>query len=986
MRRGFDYEQPIVATRAFAAQYESVFYFCHIEGFSYLWFNRIPDGWSPTGDYTWVTGLKINEAEIESNLCALGGVCDPQNTHCIIVGDEINTLASIKRNRASTQGELLTQYSHSNNADLELVGRPAFPSSGVCYVGNQTIGYTSTAETISGGRATLTLGGIDRGKFQALNLLNLTQKKFPAKIKWDEEIDAAPLVTLHPSTMRGRVATIYRGTIDKATGHGCPSAACKIIFRGAITSFGDTPDHFGIDFELTDLLDRLNQKFFNCKNNFPLGGIALSVGNEYDTGRMAANENEYVIGVYEKRASMVVADFDTGLATQSKYHKLILTSFEIESVASVADFVALLDTKLKALPTFAPWFCTINADGKVMIGHDCVGYHVNEAIQPWPITKITKGSTNDIYLRINGSIDWCDYFLMLGFERWDQCPLINQQTDTEYKLNFGKYTNKTHYVVLNHKGHWLVGGYDIEFDYWTNGDDYNLPYSPCCIVAKNSPSDVFFDYAAPTIPSSETVSFAVPGDSSDIHCLIGDQLICRARSNGSLINAVADAENPRFSNKLTKGADGKYCYTWQGAEEQRPRVAQVWRPKCKWYEYVGFPVLALQIMQSTSNNQQYNGQFDCLQENWGLAISEEFIDESSFMRLFDMYSPDLLVRDYYFTKPENFLDWLNTECKTLGINICMIDGLITCIPISPPTVGKAASITIDATNRVAEEDVSLVISPDDVINKLILKANYDPLDDKFLLENIHICSASINELGQMNETEIEHKGIVISTLDNVKDSFKENFENKLYDVSRETYVYTCVVTEALATVRAGADVLVDDDRIINPFTGQRGLTGLPGIVISTLWSQETGKKTVRVRLEMDHEDDASPNDWLLPYYPKTPKQLAPSLSQWVYDGITSLTYPPGYPWAKKIFEVGDRIVVENKNTGEIQQRQVVVSTEESLEIDLQLSPLTPGDPHLIRLAKSGEQITQTALAKSFLADATGAISAFGGSVIGCKNG
>jgi hypothetical protein len=829
------------------------FWFMHIEGFPYLWFTRIPENWEPASGWAYKSGLSIlpGEApEIESDMDALSGVADSSSISLRCYDATFKSLlAGISSNQQLKDSSTLlsTGFTAGSNPDIQtddaITNAPT--GGGTIYIGNSTITY--------GSRSGDTFSSTDRGRYAILDT-DLDEVKWKPAVSWDRDLDIPPLATLYPTTVRGRVVTLYRNYFLDENQNALNPNQSEIRFRGNIEAYGLSDDYNGFDISILSIMNLLDRDFYTRLGSFPIEG--------YRWADSAQGGSLPTLKIIEELWGM-----DPAKPEEQVNHASLYNEITIGYPDNINEMLKFLndnfDVKYSGSPMkmMAPWGVWMADDGKIVLHYDAVG--LLWQLFPWSHCKKQLHSSVPFNAGVKGYVQRNAITQILGFEQRESAhvwiDVYGDMNIATYRSNFAKYNGDSYYDS------WEIAG-----------EKYQQVY----IKSDRPPARAWFDLRYPEIPISgeggdnmvyNSSTGKVPDGSGFLVYVEGSEVFYRAKKINigvgqdriHLINPKADLDN-RIGTK--KKLESLYHHTDYDVEDsERTRVRQAWNPSCEQTKYIsitkqikykGVEQLILQILTS-SGTTAYNGDWDILPNTWALSIPDEYIDTSSFEKLIDSCSFASRQRNYVFHKPQNFREFLNEEAKTLGFLVVLKDGKITCQINNSPTVNSAIA-AIDDSSRIADDEMSWQTSPEGIINSFKFQYDYDVIEDEFYSEDEHHDLVSQANIQAVQSIEIENKGLKSS---NWSESFKNVAINDIQIImsdrlrvwSREAFVYECRVNRGVDFLVVGDIVTVTDSRVPNPFDGTTGIIKHPGVVIYASFAEGATDGTVRVRLLYDDQ-------------------------------------------------------------------------------------------------------------------------------------
>lgn len=891
------------------------FWFVHIGGFPYLWFTTVPEEWeAPTG-WEYRGGLTVDETTIEHQIDPVGGIEDVGSCSVTIYDDLLLELFATHRNDSTEQAELASNdVAAGSDANLvtatEMTGAPS--GGGTICIGNQTITYAARSGT--------TFSGVQRGRYAILDT-DLTEIAWKPRIMWDAGLGVAPLVTVHPRTVRGRVLTLYRCYRDPDA-PGSPALAkteSKVRWRGRIEAFGVTGDGLGYEVAAQSILDALGSAVMVEAPEHPLAGYVKPT----ETWWGSVTDPQGCVHLMEQKWLLNSADPDAWhLFGDQAAPKL---SVDLSGAETIDDVIAAVNGAFEAAwtasppVTMAPWYARKGAGGRIEIGYTPVGYDGSTLIP-----KETGG-----YSFGYGVYGWLvknDVAAILGFGEPDGTAIdVTQVSGDVYRHRFAVYASASGSFYGSMRIAGLYGA-----------------YAPISLLAEDEAARAWMALdrtgAVPIDlggPSDYEEDLA---DGGDFLVKVGDQIIYRASTVEEvdeeiyLKDAAYDYRHPLGTRSPPD--DGYLSVAVTAPEDECPTARQVLCPTGihvaplggGFYESrIGVHATMLQLMVSTGTA-AYNGAYDIYPGGWGLAIPAEYVDVESFEGLEDAVPWYALQRRYYITKPTPLRDIIEEETKTLGFQVVQRHGKITARMMHAPC---AANVAEDIDDDVRLGTGAWRSSEEGVINEVRLSLDYDWREDDYFGTEQFDDLASQTDTGRIEALEINNRGLrSVSWGMQVGEAVSEIDDllvDRLTSLAQESYTYEAAVNRRADGLFVGDVVRVTDAAVPNPCTGTRGISDFLARVLRVSCEEATGRGQITVGMTMLAAADPTLRVGLMSDVGLS-GAVAPALGVSAISG-TSITVSPdtwGALAAKGFeFEAGELVQVLDLQTGAVADATVV---------------------------------------------------------------
>ena len=261
-----------------------------------------------------------------------------------------------------------------------------------------------------------------------------------------------------------------------------------------------------------------------------------------------------------------------------------------------------------------------------------------------------------------------------------------------------------------------------------------------------------------------------------------------------------------------------------------------------WLERGHIGELLLRFMLSTGNASFNHPDYDVLPADVSLGIPASMVDIKSF---YEMDTP----MEIYMDKPTPFRDLIETALAASNKNIVLKNGKITIVG-QGFEVGEAPTVeTLSEDDKGNPEDYARIhYSISGLINRVTFKNKaLEPFkgeaDEKVVTQNL----ASITQYGQQKAVVIDTVGVVDvgQVIDSVISPALTLFAHPIAILHR-------TINYNKLHLSPGDVVKVVDDRVIDPHTGSRGLSGLAAWVKAVSFNWTTGVGRIELAFIPDH--------------------------------------------------------------------------------------------------------------------------------------
>jgi len=935
----------------------------HISGLNKIWWTRKPS-WSVAG-WDYYGGLLPAEMDIQADIPAsietLGDQIEETTTLVLQIQDHVDGyLADMFALQKGTSEAASSQLSTNNwsagegmsyiDVESEIKSAPA--SSGTLYVDTETITYSSKA----GNR----FSTVARGRYHHLSS-SLTEETFIPELSWDDDLEAPPIVSTRPTQLRGRWVTVIKSFFDPQTGDVLPASEHEVIWRGRLTLHSYQGG--GVwQISAESIMRELDQDFFRNPVSLPLRGYSVNGS----TGVDALPITIYQDRVYTTNSSNSNWD-NTAIGNVSK-RSWSGTPLEQEQVTIWVDIT------------------TNDTVGDLVLA-------INEALMDKYsagsgdlLTAVSCGLTNQRVRFEQPAEAWYNFS---AAPHWIRHTVGSLGTAHAYMRNTVRlHPALSRILGFSTSSEWtdvVIGG-DLDNDeILTRITNYTTPNHAAkhtlSTVAQDAPLQMYFEpprgYFSGRIPldGGDDNPYETVGDGSPLCVSItdGGVAICSRYDVPGQYLTVA-----RYGEASLEVDTDPVTTTIEKRTVEETATHAWWPTNSIWYDnqkYLGVHILMLRIMLSTGDMGRYNSVYDELAEFCGLAIPEDFVDTESFWRL-SRLPTHALERDYVFVEPTNFREWLKTECQLLGMGVVQKNGKLTMVDLKNRPTRATATYTIDDTVRTTESEIAWYADDEDVLNVVTLKYDWDVAHDDFRSTD-HIISRAPR--GRVpSSIEIEARGVRSHNWDASKtttSAFRQHINDTISRSSSSKMIYECTCNRSVEDVALCDYVLITDQRIPNPWTGELGVTELPARVVSKYWNIYEG--TVELRCLVFLEEQLAPIEEY-PYMVQ-PKSWGPLAA---VNSVSGQTVTLSNTGSHDVWAVGDRVQLTELATGDS-----TIAEIESVDVDTltlsrnvhldQNAVLSPADIHYS--AGGGDRDNSWAM----WADPAGKISQ---NIKGSKNG
>lgn len=261
-----------------------------------------------------------------------------------------------------------------------------------------------------------------------------------------------------------------------------------------------------------------------------------------------------------------------------------------------------------------------------------------------------------------------------------------------------------------------------------------------------------------------------------------------------------------------------------------------------WLERDSAGQILLRLMLSTGNNAYNHAQHDIFPATVGMGIPASMVDINSFMDLDMPFELDL-------REPEPFRAILESALAASGRYMIVKDGKFAITPPGFEVENAPTVISLSEDDKASPGDISTIeYSTSGLINRVTLEndaseAFRDATSSKITVQSV----GTISEYGQQKSVKIKSKGLIDTSafVDYVATPALAYFSRPLALLSR-TINYTKI------HLVPGDIIKVTDDRVVNPHSGSRGLSGLAAWVRKVGFNWATGVGHTELAFLPDH--------------------------------------------------------------------------------------------------------------------------------------
>lgn len=251
-----------------------------------------------------------------------------------------------------------------------------------------------------------------------------------------------------------------------------------------------------------------------------------------------------------------------------------------------------------------------------------------------------------------------------------------------------------------------------------------------------------------------------------------------------------------------------------------PKVRQAFKP-----EHHHLAELIPRVLLSTGTSGYNHATYDVYPAGFGIGMAAADVDEDSIADALAPFEAGQLHRTYVFTKPRSAWEWLEEECRTLGLLVSLGTGLVFRRAPTFATAGLAVG-TFDEGNKAARNEHPVIEratrteSPDGLINTAKLRGRWSPTRDEYGETITLVDTVSVDGYGQSRVLELGTQGMTGSSAGLVP-SVLARLQLFRFPFPRITRSIDRTTLEGLVLGNAW---LLTDSGIPDPFTGARGVT------------------------------------------------------------------------------------------------------------------------------------------------------------------
>jgi hypothetical protein len=317
----------------------------------------------------------------------------------------------------------------------------------------------------------------------------------------------------------------------------------------------------------------------------------------------------------------------------------------------------------------------------------------------------------------------------------------------------------------------------------------------------------------------------------------------------------------------------------------------------------------LRLMVSTGYG--VNGSYDQLPPGYGLGIPAALVDVESFEAAQSALSQSLLTRHWIVSEASSLLETpIEPEARSCGFQVVLDNGRIACRLMQASVAPGAVSLTESNKGEPGDRAVFRVDAAN-IIQGFTLKAEWDIVDERFRTTVNSADEAVLRRYNSARIEEVENKGAKEAAGTDIAElGFRMQLRAALY--GEEHPIVARTTSHLLFTRVVPADFIpITDSGIIDPETGEFGVTLRPGTVLRSSFDLLTGKGRIEMMIE-GHE----PQSRLAPLAPSAEMVAWDSGTRYATFHANSFTDSTGaLADVADYFEIGDEVqIVEADDT------------------------------------------------------------------------
>lgn len=331
------------------------------------------------------------------------------------------------------------------------------------------------------------------------------------------------------------------------------------------------------------------------------------------------------------------------------------------------------------------------------------------------------------------------------------------------------------------------------------------------------------------------VESVYPGREFTVHgyMMIDGRYVCAVQNNGDTSYTIVQTNLGRLEAIAESVPASGLAIRITDDQGNRPiKIKQVWMEYCD----VADAMLRLLLSTGTSGGGYNHADYDNLQGNgFGVGLPASLIDEDTWQGLSGTGYWMLL------TKPQRFSEILESALEVRGAYLVWRRGKLA-IARPGETAPGAATYQLTEANKADPGRTKYKRSNDSVVNVCKIKVNRT-VDGRYLDEVTIKAAASISDLGERKPVTLETIGVYDGLLGpgGGLDEAMTTVSQVLGYFSRPSCEVTRSYAHPVMGLSAGDTVDLTDERVIDPTTGVRGVSGWPCWVSETKWNLAEGR-------------------------------------------------------------------------------------------------------------------------------------------------
>jgi len=328
-----------------------------------------------------------------------------------------------------------------------------------------------------------------------------------------------------------------------------------------------------------------------------------------------------------------------------------------------------------------------------------------------------------------------------------------------------------------------------------------------------------------------------------------------------------------------------------------PKIRQVFKP-----EHHSLADLIPRVLLSTGTSGYNHATYDVYPAGYGIGMAAADVDEDSIADALATFEAGQLYRTYIWTKPRSALEWLDEECRTLGLIVSLQNGGLTFRRAPTFSTAGLAVGTFDESNkaaineRIAIERAAIQETPDGLWNTALLRGRWSPTREEYGEAITLVDTVSVDGYGQSRILELGTQGMTGSSAGLVP-SVLARMQIFRFPFPRITRSIDRTTLEGLVVGNAW---LLTDSGIPDPFTGARGVTNRLTYLEAFSFDFHAARGTVTLRMFPNQRAAPLAPSALLDYDHVTggydavssPRRLYTKPTTYSEAGVKDVTYFP----------------------------------------------------------------------------------------------